>query len=326
MLGEYFLTPDSMADNDGRDGRDVVREMTACFFPSRIAPVALVCSLGGDEWVRATSRRIAQISNPGHRHDAMALFRRVLDECSVSRPPVHIATEDESGWIEAGKKSISQVPLNKIVVSTRSIPPVNIGVSIKEFVLDGFWEDLSNPRPVRRETDSQEPVLRVICTHSDWLLMRLPQIRGGNDDEIVTVKQIIELSNQLPADFRKSHIDLQICLSRNLKVQNLVDNVSSELHSFVQDGVQIQLSIWPEKHFINRYLIGGDNSTTSQGDTVRRPLWWITMSHVAVGPRNGTNAGAAGNTWNLFSRHKAFEEHEKIKKETPLHTVLLTGD
>lgn len=323
MLAEFLLTPDSLSDDDGRNGADVIREIGRCLFPSRAVPVALVCKLGGDEWERATSQRIARIANFNHRQDAMSFFQKLRSQLCVTRPLIPITVDDEAAWISAGVSSASRVPMDRIVVSTKSVPPANLGISIRDFLTDTFWERLENPRLVGRDTSAQEHVLRAICTHSDWLLIRLPQIRGGSDDEIVTVKQIIKLSNQLPAGFRKTAIDLHVCMQRNISEHNLISGVSGELSTFVRQGIQIRLTIWPERHFVNRELLAGEFAKTSPGDLVRRPLWWITMTHVAVGSRIAANAGEAGNTWSLFSRQKAHARFAQINTDSPIRSDLL---
>jgi hypothetical protein len=154
-------------------------------------------------------------------------------------------------------------------------------------------------------------------------MLRLPQVRGGSDDEIVTVKQIIKLSNQLPAGFRATAIDLHVCIQPRISEHNLMNGISGELSTFVRQGIQIRLTIWPERHFVNRELLAGEFAKTSPGDLSPRPLWWITMTHVAVGSRAAANAGEAGNTWSLFSRPKAHERFEQIKADSPIRSVLL---
>jgi hypothetical protein len=316
MLTEFLLTPDTLSDNDGRDGTEVVRELKNCLFPFAAAPSALICKLGDDEWTRAVGSKIARIANSNHRQLAMSLLTQLVEQLSVSRPTIRRNSEDEVGWIDAAVRSSTQVPLGRIIVSGQASPPASIGATLKEFMSSAFWEKLPNPRLVGRDKASQEQVLRAICTHSDWLVIRLPQIRGGSDDEIVTVKQILELSNRLPVGFRKTVIYLHICSIRNIPEGNLVRGVAAALDSFIRQGVRIELNIWPESHFVNRELIGGQYTKASQGQQVHKPLWWVTMTHVAVGSRQATNAGEAGNTWSLFSRRKAYERYEQIKADT----------
>lgn len=323
MLTELLLTPDALSDSDGRDGSDVVRELKNCFFPFAATPTALVCKLGDEEWTRAASRKIALLTNPNHRQLAMSLLIQLVEQLSVIRPAVRRNGDDEAGWIDAAGRSSTQVPLGRIVVSGQSTPPSSNGSTLKELMTPSFWETFSNPRLVGREIATQEDVLRAICTHSDWLLLRLPQIRGGSDDEIVTVKQILKLSNRLPAGFPKSTIDLQICAIRNIPEQNLVRGVKAELDTFIRQGANITLTIWPEKHFVNREIIGGEHAKTSSGKLVPKPLWWITMTHVAVGSRTAGTAGEAGNTWSLFSRQKAHERFEQIKADSSGKLMIL---
>jgi len=323
MLTELLLTPHALSDSDGRDGSDVVRELKNCFFPFAATPTALVCKLGDGEWTREAGRKIALLTNPNHRQLAMSLLIQLVDHLSVVRPAVRRNSEDEAGWIDAAGRSSMQVPLGRIIVSSQSTPPSSNGSTLKEVMGPAFWETRCNPRLVGRDIATQEEVLRAVCTHSDWLLLRLPQIRGGSDDEIVTVKQILRLSNRLPAGFRKSAIDLQICSIRNIPEQNLVGGVKAELDAFIRQGAKVTLTIWPEKHFVNREIIGGAHANTSTGKVVPKPLWWITMTHVAVGSQNATQAGEAGNSWCLFSRQKAHERHEQIKADTAGKLVTL---
>lgn len=321
MLAEFFFTPDALADEDGRNGTDVIRELEQYFFPFRSVPVALLCKLG-DQWEVAASRRIARIKNHNHRTDAMAMLQK-LSQLYVERPIPTAQANTEIEWVNAGLGSISQVPIDKIIVSSNTTPTSKAVASLKDFVTEGFWKPFENPRLVGRDSYSQEKVLRAICTHSDWMILRLPQIRGGSDDEIVTVKQIVKLSNQLPPGFRKTAIDVQVCMQKNIPERNLFGGIASELSAFVKQGIQIRLTIWPEKHFVNRELIAGEFAKTSPGTLVPKPLWYITMTHVSVGSRDAASAGESGNTWSLFSRQKAFERHEQLSAHTPLRSEML---
>lgn len=284
MLAEFLLTPEALSDNDGRNGTDVVRELTECFFPSRATPLALVCKLG-EEWVQAASRKIALISNSSHKQNAMSLFQKLVSEICVDRPSVQLASDNESGWIAAATMSANHVPLSKIIASQQFSPATTLVASIKEFVSHEFWEQFPNPRLVGRNTASQEPVLRAICTHSDWLILRMPQIRGGSDDEVVTVKQIVRLATKLPHGFTKSDIELQIPLDNRPNAADLLRAVKYELQSAVSPGVNLKVIVIPQGSFVNREMLAGDYATDSSGNQKRRARWWVTMNHVAVGAR-----------------------------------------
>ncbi len=321
MLMEFLLTPDAICDTNGRNGTDVVRELKECLFPFSGAPIALICNLGGDKWVKAVSSKIARIPDGNHRSHLQDLFRQIVDQISVSRPVDHGIKDDESSWVAAGVESSSLVPLEKIVVSNCTALPTEEAVQLRKFTSRGFWEDYQNPRRVGRNRACQESVLRAICTHSDWIVIRLPQIRGGRDDEIVTAKQIIRLANELPSGFPKTKIDLHLCLRKNIREEKLINGVSHELKHFARQGIDLTLTLFSENKILDREIIGGMFTETSQLNEIPKPLWWITMNHVAIGKRDANDADAEGNAWSLFSREKAHDRFEEIAKTEPLKKI-----
>ena len=321
MLAEFLLTPDALSDNDDRNGTDVVRELTECFFPSRATPLALVCKLG-EEWEQAASKKIARISNSNHRQGAMSLFQKLLREICIVRPAVQRTSDNESDWVIAGTTSANHVPLSKIVVSNQITPPATLGVSIKEFVSHEFWEQFPNPRLVGRETAMQEPVLRAICTHSDWIILRLPQIHGGSDDEIVTVKQIVRLATKLPHGYTKSDIELQIPLDSRPNAADLLQAVKNVLQTLVSPGVNLKVIVVPQGAFVNREMLAGDYAKDSSGHKKRRARWWVTMNHVAVGTRRDAGRDDA-NSWCLYSRRDADTRLAEIHAVTSLECATL---
>lgn len=321
MLREFLLTPDSISDVSDDNAAETLRDLKTCLFPFAATPTALICNLGGNEWISATSRKIATITDPTHRTLAQGLFTKIVDQVSVSRPRTNHKGSDEADWISSGIKSSTSIPLNGIVVSKDSKAPPDPCMPMVAFVSPEHWQKHPNPRLVGRDRTEQEDVLRTFCTHSDWILIRMPQIRGGSDDEIVTVKQIIKLATDLPSGYKKSDIDLHLCNIRNIDQHRLVNGVASELGRFLRQGVNVTLTLWPERHFVNREIIGGDYTRTSENETIRRPRWLMTMTHVAVGSRNANNAGEAGNTWSLFPRDQAFKRLEEIDAMPPIQQV-----
>ncbi len=320
MLTEFLLTPDSISDTDGRSGTEVIRELQSCLFPFAAAPSALVCRLGDDRWTRAVSSRIARLQDSNHRQFAQSLFMQIMDQLSVPRPDSNGDPHQESDWVEAGIRSAALVPFEKIIVSGQTIPPDELGTELRHFTSPRFWSNYQNPRLVGRERDQQKKALRAICTHADWLLIRLPQIRGGSDDEIVTVKQIIELACRLPEGFGVSDIDLHLRMMPRIEQDRLLNGVRGELNRFAQRGIKISVSLWPENHFVNRELLAGSYTKTSEGIAVRKALWYVTMTHVSVGSRDANSTGEAGNTWSLFDRTQAHRRLTEIDQETPLHS------
>lgn len=316
MLAEFLFTPEALVDNDGRNGSEVVRELKRCFSSSSSSPTAIACKLGDDQWIGAVNKQIARIADRNHRSAAISFLKWLLENCSVSRPATNNAINDESGWIESGVKSALQVPLDNIVTSRQQASSKGLEIRLSDFISEQFWEKHPNPRFVDRTTSVQNQALRTVCVHSDWILLRFPYVKGGCEDEIVTVKQVIGLSSKLPEGFSKSFIRLQVCERKGRDSANLISSVFNEIAGAFEGEVRIQIEVVPE--FLNRELIAGDFTVDSSGKTFERPRWLITMSHVAVAANRNRNLNTSANTWNLFDRRIAFERFEEIRSASPV--------
>jgi hypothetical protein len=214
--------------------------------------------------------------------------------------------------------------MDAIVVSTGATPPSGIGVKLNDFLADSFWEPHANPRLVGRDLGSQEKVLRAICTHSDWLVVRLPQIRAGSDDEIVTLKQIVKMSTSMPSGFPITAIDIHIQSQRNISDETIQSFVASEMQRFVRSGAEIRLTQWPTGHILNRELIGGDFVRESSGERKEKARWYVTMAHVAVGGRRDpAETVSGGNSWCVYGRRQAHQRLEDIKHQQPVSSAIL---
>ena len=132
----------------------------------------------------------------------------------------------------------------------------------------------------------------------------MPQIHGGSDDEIVTVKQIVRLATKLPHGFTKSDIELQIPLDSRPNAAELLRAVKNELQSVVSPVVNLNAIIIPQGSFVNREMLAGDYAVDSSGNQKRRARWWVTMNHVAVGARRDVGRDDA-NSWSLYPRRDA---------------------
>jgi hypothetical protein len=314
MLCEFFLTPEAFCDSGER-----LKELRTCLFPFGNTPVALVCQIGSANWIAATANKIARIRDGTHRNLAKDLFQKVCDEISVVRPLDGSLPPDENAWIDAAKRSRRSLGLDGIVVSDNT-PTCSADCTMSaDFVSAEFWKDYSNPRIVERNTSSQEAVLRSFCTFSHWIIVRMPQLKGGNDDEIVTVKQIVRLATALPHGYRKSDIEIQFPLLGEKSADHQMNSVVRELREFSVRDAELRVTMFPEKSFVNRELLGGEFTSVSSGERRKRARWLMTMSHVAVGGRRERNRDDA-NSWNLYSRRDANERLSQVNTLTPVRS------
>lgn len=317
MLAEFFLTPEVFCDSD-----EGLRDLQTCLFPFGNTPVALICQLG-DHWKKAIVDKIVRIPNQNHQHLAMTLFEKVCEDIAVARPAGGNAPPDEPSWIRTAQQSHRVLELDGVVVSDNLPNPPNECTTLAEFVVPPFWEDYPNPRFIQRDVGAQESVLRPFCAFSDWIIVRMPQIRGGNEDEIVTVKQIIRLATNVPSGFRKSSIELHFPLDERLSrnPKRVMSSVLQELREVAEPNSEVMIKLLPTGSFVNREILGGEFAAVSSGESKMRARWLITMNHVAVGRRRDRDRERDdANSWNLYSRHKADERLKELSEVTPLLT------
>jgi len=315
MLSEFFLTPEAFCDSD-----DGLRGLRACLFPFGNTPVALICQLGKDRWTKATSGKIARIQNQNHRLLAMDLFKKVCDDISVIRPLEGDAPSNELSWVDRAKQSSKSLALDGIIVSDGQTTSSDGCTNLPDFILPDFWSDFGNPRLVRRNTNAQKSVLRSFCAFSDWIIVRMPQIRGGSDDEIVTVKQVVQLATSLPNGYRKSAIEVQFPLSERASSNpgRVFRSVIRELRELKVSESELRVTMLPVvRSFVNREILGGEYTSISSGERKQRARWLMTMNHVAVGGGRDDDRDEA-NSWNLYSRQEASERLKALNALTPL--------
>ena len=321
MLAEFFLSPDTFCESDDR-----LRQLERCLFPfnPRQPSVAILCRLGEDKWTTALGQKIARIKNPNHRMLAMDLMKKIISELTVIRPLTRSVTNDESSWVVEARNSHRDLGFEAIVVSSNITTFSDNCTKVGDFVMPGFWEEFGNPRHVGRDKPAQVRVLRSFCAFSDWIIVRMPQIKGGSDDEIVTVKQIVQLATNLPEGFQKSNVEVQFPINDRAKHDpgRVFRAVKAELKDVVVPGSDLRLTMLPVGSFVNREILGGEYTPVSTGDKLLKARWLLTMNHVAVGGRQNPGRDDA-NSWNLFSRHEANKRLATLNGLAPLQSEIL---
>lgn len=300
MLAEFFLTPDVFDVPD-----DVLRyrliEMKQIFFPLGGTSSFVACQLGEETWQTAVIKRLEGIKNKELKSNAWAFFCKLIDHASVVRTEENAkSNSDEKRWIHAASKSSSLAPLDGTVAT---ISDSNSTFTFDKFVSDELLEKYSNPRLVERRSDSQDSFLRTLCFHSDWLVVRLPYLKGGIDDEIVTLKQILNATARRSTLKPPSNVEIHVCPKEKIEMTNLLRNVKLELESLRLSHCDWKLKEVPK--FIDRAIIGGEWSNISESKREQRVRWLVTMTHVAVSKQRSDSLEKC--TWALHSRKSAYE-------------------
>ena len=248
MLAEFFITPDALCESD-----EMLLELQQCLFPFGNASVALICQLGEKHWENAVVQKIVRIQDKNHREKAMDLFKLILSEIAVTRPAEKPINTDEESWIQAAKKSNEDLCNDGIVVSKSVSEATDACTTSANFVRREFWRPYCNPRRVGRDLKDQATALRSFCAFAEWMVVRLPQVRGGCDDEIVTVRQIIKMANTLPTGYKKSDIEFQFPLDSRAKdsSRQVFQNVKSELSEVLVPNVNLRVTMLAKENFVN---------------------------------------------------------------------------
>ena len=206
MLAEIVLSP-SLFDGDAADCVEVLESLRGHLLPQSGVSPFVVCNLG--HWKKSVLQRLCKQPNTTNAQKARALFTLIDQQLLVSRNDQSPTKADESAWVAAAVESHRLAALDGVL--TADDYEEELAISIKGANRQAFFESFENPRTISRTCSSQEPALRTLCMHSDWLLIRMPFIKGGSTgDEIVTVKQILKLVNSRVVRDSRCEIIIQI--------------------------------------------------------------------------------------------------------------------
>ncbi len=311
MLVEVVLTPDLFSGDDDVL-RERLRDLADILLPRRSVPIVDISQLGEHNWQSAVGNRIVAIKNRNLQSDAKALFDRFVDSvCVVRIPQQNSIPATESEWIALAKQSAKQVPLDAIV-TVGSQSTEQAVMAFAEFTCDEFWARFPNPRWVERNSQAQVTALRTIAFHADWLIVRLPQLRGGSDDEIVTFNQILALVAKRGTSQPRCSIELQVCQQKDIPDERLLNGIQRELqcNGSIMD---VTFKLLPQKSFIDRELLAGGWAPMPEGKRARRARWLLTMTHVAVSSKRENISQAS--PWSLFDRKHAHDRLSKLEAE-----------
>ena len=308
MLSEIAITPSAFNWGLQEESMDWVGELERVLFP-RVGDVPLVlCDLRNGEWFKSVARSIAMISNSSQRGRAQSLLSKLRDNLmSIPRnSALPDSPCDESMWIAEAIAANSILPIGMAFTTSpdariRTLHPSRIGS-------DEIDHQLESSRYVPRELNSQVVQLRNLLWHSHWAIVRFPQIRGGDDDEIQTVKQVAELLGRSVCSSPSSTVrQLEVQLNPEALGAYSFQNVEKHFRDWRIGGVAISLTVSRAK-YVNRELIAGDLDS-SDAKKIKRARWYLTMQHVAI---KRSDSSVENNIWNYFGRRKAHERWQKI--------------
>jgi hypothetical protein len=141
---------------------------------------------------------------------------------------------------------------------------------------------------------------------ADWCIAELPFIKGGSDDEVVTLKQLIDVIRDLP---RKKPFELDLVTKLEDKPAFWAGNVKEELRQTLKQSSVIKIRVFALSRYIDRYFTVGKSVTIAQGESKREVCRCIAVQHVAI----GGNRHSESNNWNLCNSIDTNSRYEKLQ-------------
>jgi hypothetical protein len=321
MLVEVALTPHVFdgATNAGVPAwRDCLDELGHGFFPRNAASPVLAADLQEGGWMEEVRQTVGRIQDQATRWKVQGLADRFRD-IVVPRPNVNIWPTDEREWADEAAAAHRTEPVGRIILSdglhsdgysSNGAPCCPLANVIDE----AFWTGIENSPQVPMKISDQVALLRPICVHAHYLILKLPHIGGLSDDETPFATAVLRSAFDRPPGFSPVEVELHIDGDglTGTALTNVVHNIRQELAQAVPAGKEVLLCVWP--HFINRRLIAGV-VTTSASQPVRAPRWGVRFEHVAL-PRDQRPPAA----WSLIPPHSLAEVSDELDAGDPAIT------
>jgi len=311
MLAEIAITPKCFNYGTQEQNLEWVSELERALLPRNGDAPVVVCDLRNGGWCQEVSKSIAMIANTSQRGRAQSLLTKLHNDLMIVLRDSFLedCPCDESMWIAEAVASSSILPIELVFTTLREsaiscLHPANIGSEEIDRLVD-------SKRNIARDLPSQVTPLRNLLWHSEWAIARFPQIRGGDDDEIQTVKQIADLLGR-PERNRPSaaRCELEVQLNPEALKKNSFDSVVQLIHEWSFHGLTVKVNVAKEK-FSNRELLAGDFSE-SGSKCLKRARWFLTMQHVAL---KRSDSSKENNTWSFFGRKRAHERLGELSKQ-----------
>jgi hypothetical protein len=315
MIAEVFITPDVFTASE-----DVLRSrlvnLSSILLPQRITPRFVVCQLDSQKWQKAVGAKLVSIRSQELQSNAKAMFMHLIDQergVCVNRPlDAGIELASESDWVCAAKTSSVRAAIDGIVSSDATRDQC---MAVDEFCGDDFWGRYPNPRTVGRTLADQEPLLQTICFHSDWLLIRLPYVGGDDNDEIITLKQILRLAANRIEGQKKCSIYIHVASRprRQGGDEKLKRDVEDQIVEYQAKLECLDIQVVSPNAILDRMLFAGEWASMPHQQRAKRVRWLLTMTHVAIG--RSRDASTEPCTWSLFDRRSAHNRLKQIEEQ-----------
>lgn len=328
MLAEFALTP-SIFDKSAHKDREAwlrqLQELRHGMFPRGAACPVMVSNLYNGAWQAAALNAVSSIDEQDHeaRDLCMGILKMVLDGTLVHRPACSDKEpSNDTAWAKEAVNSISFEPIDRIV----TCKPVYEVVSrrcgsvccIDKVRDDHFWNGISSQWSQPLNVADQVKTLRKLCVHSEFLCLVTPYIRGEDDDETTFAQEMIRSAFRRSKEHSPPLVEIHTTVDWKIasapdQFKSVVHHVSCRLRSVLVGDQQVRLVIWPKSKLLDRYLIAGIHTKTSDEKRVRKPCWGVSMPHIARKAHD--DEPMPPTPWSLLSAKQIYDVSQHFCKE-----------
>lgn len=299
MIHIIFVSPDAFEKLGHQFGeKDGLGELRELLFPRRSEPNVLLADPHKANWFREVGRRIAKFP-PQTLANAKVLLERLERQSLIGWSSVGSAPTNEGEWIKIARSNN-----NKYVDWAFTADAELRGESVEDIsrISDDAWLKAQFPwsESVLRCPNSQLHIFRKLLLGYDWCIAELPYVEGDSPDEIVTLKQLIEVIQEGPAS---TPFALDLVTMERKKNRNWKFDLRSKLQAALigkhaaRSRRKIRLRVFALADCKDRYFTVGKITEIAHAQQVREACRCIAAQHVAIGRDRPTESS----TWTLCS-------------------------
>jgi hypothetical protein len=320
MLVEFALSPaifdDSLQPN-AEEWSDQIRELASAMFPRTAACPVVVSNLYDGSWQHEAAQSVKAIANQNDRARCQSLLDKI-DRTLVTRPSAADWPVDEDGWGRVAIASDAEAPIDRIVLTdvchTRMWAEEPSLRALKEVTDAGFWHGIPLDGSPRFDIAYQVGLLRALTTHSQFLWLASPHIRGTNDDETDFAIALIRQAFGRPSTFSSVDIEIHVeaperptATDFTTRLKNAQRNVEHRLREALTPGQTVNVVMWTK--LLDRALIGGTYSPLSDGTQATSPRWGIYLGHIA---RRAAPPAVPPTGWHILLPDALVQWHDQL--------------
>jgi len=274
MIYIVFISPDGFLQLANSDAdHSGLRYLDSLLFPRRGTPNVLLADVHDPNWHHQLHRKVLALPE-NRRHYPYQLLKRIKDLALVgwdAKDRVPVVDRDWIKLVVSQKSSLVDCVFACEKKDGDELVEALDRLSDDDWVNDRF----ADRQRVGRKELAQWPLLQKLLLNTDWCLVELPYVKGGQDDEIATLNQIIKIAQNRSGS---SPFEIDLVLQSGANATNIKSCLKT-----LRSNSCVQIRAFEDADLLDRNFITGTVSKIAGGQNLRIPKWGIFTQHVAIG-------------------------------------------